>query len=223
MFTADSAYVHITTNNTIFGTLMHELPDTGDIPLVADMSSNILSQAYNIEDFGLVYAGAQKNMGPAGLTIVIIREDLVGKALPVTPLMLDYQTHVKKNSMYNTPPTFAIYMAGLVFEWTLKQGGIVAMEEKNRRKAAQLYDFLDKSEHFKTDVRKLDRSIMNVCFRLPTPELDQQFVSEAEKAGFKTLKGHRVVGGMRASIYNPMPEAGVTSLVAFMEEFESRL
>ena len=223
MFSQESAYVHITTNNTIFGTLMHELPQTGDLPLVADMSSNILSQEYRVEDFGIIYAGAQKNIGPAGLTIVIIREDLVGNALPITPLMLDYKTHVDKHSMYNTPPTFAIYMASLVFDWTLKRGGVKAMAERNEKKAALLYNFLDKSPHFQTDVRKEDRSIMNVCFRLATPDLDKQFIAEADRAGFKTLKGHRVVGGMRASIYNPMPEEGVSALIEFMADFESRL
>ncbi|HEX7014890.1 MAG TPA: 3-phosphoserine/phosphohydroxythreonine transaminase [Cyclobacteriaceae bacterium] len=220
MISPDADYVHITTNNTIYGTLYPTIPDTGSKPLVADMSSNILSQEYDVSRFGVIYAGAQKNVGPAGLTIVIIREDLLGKALDITPTMLNYQTQAKENSLYNTPPCFAIYMAGLVFEWLLAKGGVAAMHKENVAKANLLYDFLDKSRLFKGTVEKRSRSIMNIPFVTGNDELDAKFISEAAKRGLKTLKGHRSVGGMRASLYNAMPREGVQALVDFMEEFE---
>ena len=220
MFSSDADYVHITTNNTIYGTLFSELPDTGKIPLVADMSSNILSQEYDVTKFGLIYAGAQKNMGPAGVTVVIVREDLIGHAMSITPTMLDYKIHADEGSMYNTPPCYAIYMAGLVFEWLLEKGGIKAMEKENKQKAAILYDFLDQSKMFKGTVEHKSRSLMNIPFVTGNEELDNKFISEASKKGLKQLKGHRSVGGMRASIYNAMPIAGVETLVTFMKEFE---
>lgn len=220
MFSADADFVHITTNNTIYGTLFSELPDTGKIPLVADMSSNILSQEYDVTKFGLIYAGAQKNMGPAGVTVVIVREDLIGHALSITPTMLDYKIHADEGSMYNTPPCYAIYMAGLVFEWLLEKGGIKAMEKENKQKAAILYDFLDQSKMFKGTVEHKSRSLMNIPFVTGNEDLDSKFILEASKKGLKQLKGHRSVGGMRASIYNAMPQEGVETLVAFMKEFE---
>ncbi|MEL6250411.1 MAG: 3-phosphoserine/phosphohydroxythreonine transaminase [Bacteroidota bacterium] len=221
-FDPEADYMHITTNNTIFGTCIPAIPDTGEVPLVADMSSDILSREYKVDDFGLIYAGAQKNIGPAGLTIVIVRKDLVGKEMEQTPLMLKYSTHAAKKSAYNTPPCFSIYMAGLVFDWTLKQGGVAEMEKKNRKKAQLLYDFLDKSELFMANVKGIDRSLMNVPFRTKNAEMDTTFIAEAEASGLKTLKGYRTVGGMRASIYNPMPLEGVETLLAFMQDFENR-
>jgi phosphoserine aminotransferase len=220
MLSSDADYVHITTNNTIYGTLFSELPDTGKIPLVADMSSNILSQEYDVTKFGLIYAGAQKNMGPSGVTIVIVREDLIGHAMSITPTMLDYKTHADEGSMYNTPPCYAIYIAGLVFEWLLEKGGIKAMEKENKKKAAILYDFLDQSKMFKGTVETKSRSLMNIPFVTGKEDLDNKFISEASKKGLKQLKGHRSVGGMRASIYNAMPQEGVETLVTFMKEFE---
>lgn len=219
-FTPDADYVHITTNNTIEGTCYPELPDTGAVPLVADMSSNILSQAYDVKRFALIYAGAQKNIGPAGATIVIVRDDLIGHAMELTPVMLDYKTHAGEGSLYNTPPCYSIYIAGLVFEWLLKQGGVPAVEKKNREKAALLYDYIDQSKLFKAPSEKRSRSIMNIPFLTSNDELDAKFISEAGKRGLKTIKGHRSVGGMRASIYNAMPREGVETLVNFMEEFE---
>ncbi len=219
-FTPDSDYIHITTNNTIYGTLFPELPEAGNIPLIADMSSNILSQEYDITKFGLIYAGAQKNIGPAGVTIVIIREDLIGHATDFTPRMLNYQTHSESNSMYNTPPCYPIYMAGLVFKWLLENGGIIAMEKKNREKASLLYDFLDRSSMFKGTVEKDSRSLMNIPFVTGNDALDSLFIKEAEANNLKTLKGHRTVGGMRASIYNAMPIEGVEALITFMKHFE---
>src|SRR5690606_34565516 len=213
-------YVHITSNNTIYGTRYPSIPDTGSKPLVVDMSSNILSQEYDITKFGLVYAGAQKNIGPAGLTIVIIREDLLGKAMDITPTMLNYQIHAAENSLYNTPPCYTIYIAGLVFEWLLTKGGIKAMEKENIEKAAILYDFLDNSSLFRGTVEVQSRSLMNIPFVTGNEELDARFIAEVGKRGLKTLKGHRSVGGMRASIYNAMPREGVQALVDFMKEFE---
>ncbi len=213
-------YVHITSNNTIFGTVFPEIPDTGNVPLVCDMSSNILSQEYDISKFGIIYAGAQKNIGPAGLTIVIIRDDLAKNPLSHTPTMLKYATHIEGESMYNTPPTYAIYLAGLVFEWVLELGGIKAIEIINREKANLLYGFLDQSKLFASTVQGKYRSLMNVPFVLPNEELNEKFIKEASKAGLKTLKGHRSVGGMRASIYNAMPKEGVEKLVNFMNQFE---
>lgn len=220
MISADADYVHITSNNTIYGTRYPSIPDTGSKPLVADMSSNILSQEYDITKFGLVYAGAQKNIGPAGLTIVIVREDLLGKAMDITPTMLNYQTHAAENSLYNTPPCYTIYIAGLVFEWLLAKGGIKAMEKENIEKAAILYDLLDNSSLFRGTVEVRSRSLMNIPFVTGNEELDARFITEAGKRGLKTLKGHRSVGGMRASIYNAMPREGVQALVDFMKEFE---
>ncbi len=222
LFTPNADYVHITTNNTIYGTLFPTMPDTGDVPLVADMSSNILSQHYDISKFGLIYAGAQKNIGPAGVTIVIIREDLLGKAMEVTPTMLNYQTHTEADSMFNTPPCYSIYIAGLVFKWLAENGGIDAMERRNREKAGLLYDFLDNSSLFKGTVSKESRSIMNIPFVTGSDDLDARFIKEASARNLKTLKGHRSVGGMRASIYNAMPKDGVEALVEFMKEFESK-
>lgn len=220
MISADADYVHITTNNTIYGTRYPSIPETGSKPLIADMSSNILSQEYDITKFGLIYAGAQKNIGPAGLTIVIVREDLLGRALDITPTMLNYEIQAKENSLYNTPPCYTIYIAGLVFEWLLAKGGIKAMEKENTTKAAILYDFLDNSPLFKGTVEVRSRSLMNIPFVTGNDELDAKFIAEAGKRGLKTLKGHRSVGGMRASIYNAMPREGVQTLVDFMKEFE---
>ncbi|UOY93052.1 3-phosphoserine/phosphohydroxythreonine transaminase [Ectobacillus sp. JY-23] len=216
----EADYVHITTNNTIEGTVFTKLPDTGSVPLVADMSSNILSQVYDISKFGVIYAGAQKNIGPAGLTVVIIREDLIGHAQKECPTMLDYSTHVKHGSLYNTPATYSIYMAKLVFEWLKEQGGVEAIEAINRKKAALLYDFLDESKLFSTPVLSDYRSIMNIPFMTPTAELDAAFLQGAKAQGLETLKGHRSVGGMRASIYNAMPMEGVEQLVSYMKTFE---
>jgi len=220
MFDQDAAYAHITTNNTIFGTRYREIPDTGALPLVADMSSNILSEEFDVTKFGLIYAGAQKNIGPAGVTVVIIREDLVGNALPITPTMLDYKIHVENGSMYNTPPCYAIYIAKLVFEWLKDLGGVSAIQQINEQKAQLLYGFLDHSKLFKGTVDPEFRSLMNVTFVLPTDELNKAFVKTATASGFVNLKGHRSVGGMRASIYNGMPLDGVRQLVAFMDAFE---
>lgn len=220
-FTKDADYFHICLNNTIYGTAFSELPDTGDVPLIADISSNILSGPLDISRFGMLYAGAQKNMGPAGLTIVIIREDLVGHARENCPTMLNYQTHAENGSMYNTPPTYAIYICNLVLEWIQEEiGGTEKMLEINMHKASLLYDFLDQSKLFSTPVMGKDRSIMNVTFVTGNDDLDAKFVSEAKTAGFINLKGHRSVGGMRASIYNAMPVEGVEKLVAFMQKFE---
>jgi phosphoserine aminotransferase len=220
MFDPAAAYVHITTNNTIEGTRFRDYPDTGNVPLVADASSNILSEPMDVKKFGIVYAGAQKNIAPAGLTIVIIREDLIGKALPVTPIMFNYKTHVEENSLYNTPPCYCIYIAKLVFDWLKNLGGLPAMQKINEQKAAALYDFLDNSAMFKGTAEKASRSLMNIPFTSPTEETDKKFIKEATAAGFINLKGHRSVGGMRASIYNAMPSEGVAKLVAFMKKFE---
>ncbi len=223
-FSADADYVHLTTNETIYGTRIREkdLPDTGAIPLVADMSSNILSEAYDVSKFGVIYAGAQKNMGPAGLTTVIIREDLIGLASDKVPAMLNYKTQADNASMYNTPPTYSVYMAGLVFEWLKEQGGVAGIHKANEEKAKLLYDFLDESKLFKGTAEKKDRSIMNVCFVLPNAELDEAFIAAAKAKGLVNLKGHRSVGGMRASIYNAMPVEGVKTLVDCMKEFEAK-
>ncbi|WP_100332401.1 3-phosphoserine/phosphohydroxythreonine transaminase [Bacillus xiapuensis] len=220
LISPDADYVHITTNNTIEGTAYSDIPDTGNIPLVADMSSNILSEEIDVSQFGLIYAGAQKNIGPAGLTVVIIREDLIGRTSENCPTMLDYKTHSEGRSLYNTPPTYGIYMAKLVFEWLKELGGLKEIEKINRKKADILYRYLEESEMFTSPVRKDSRSIMNIPFVSPSAELDAAFVKEAKEAGLETLKGHRSVGGMRASIYNAMPVEGVQALVAFMREFE---
>lgn len=222
MIHSDADYVHITTNNTIEGTAFTTLPETGPIPLVADMSSNILSEELDVTKFGLIYAGAQKNIGPAGLTVVIIREDLIGQAPDFCPTMLDYKTFSESDSLYNTPPTFAIYVAKLVFEWLKDQGGLKEMERLNREKASLLYTFLEESTLFQSPVKKDSRSLMNIPFVIPGRELDAQFIKEAKTAGLETLKGHRSVGGMRASFYNAMPIEGVHALVTFMKDFEVR-
>jgi len=222
MFDSEADYVHITTNNTIYGTRFPSLPPVGDVPLVADMSSNIISQYYDVSKFGLIYAGAQKNIAPAGVTIVIIKDDLADSPLEITPTMLRYSTYIESDSLFNTPPCFAIYVAGLVFEWLLDQGGIKAIEKQNNEKAALLYNYLDQSALFESTVKGADRSIMNIPYVTGNSELDAKFIKEADDAGFKTLKGHRSVGGMRASIYNAMPVQGVKDLVAFMKDFENK-
>jgi len=219
-FDPDADYFYITTNNTIYGTRYTTLPDTGSVPLVADMSSNILSEVIDVSKFGLIFAGAQKNLGPAGVTVVIIREDLIGHAMDFTPTMLDYQTHAKENSLFNTPPTFAIYICKLVLEHLKELGGIPAIEKQNIEKASILYNYLDESALFKGTAAKKDRSLMNVTFVCPTEELNAKFVKEATAHGLVNLKGHRSVGGMRASIYNAMPVEGVKKLVEFMKQFE---
>lgn len=218
-FRKDAAYVHVCYNNTIYGTKFASVPDTGDIPLVADMSSCILSEPVDVSKFGVIYAGAQKNMAPAGLTIVIVREDLLGNARPETPSMLDWKLMADNDSMYNTPPCYAIYMAKLVYEWLLDLGGLEVMKEMNEKKAALLYDYLDSQDYYKAPVHKDSRSMMNVTFVTGNADLDKKFASEAGKAGLKNLKGHRSVGGMRASIYNAMPYEGVVALVEFMKKF----
>lgn len=215
-------YFYICANNTIYGTKFNEFPQTGNVPLIADFSSCIMSEKVDVSKFGLIFAGAQKNLGPAGVCLVIIRDDLVGKAPESTPTMMNYQTHVDNGSMFNTPPTYGIYIMGLVFQWIKKNGGIEAMEKRNREKAALLYDFLDSSSMFKGTVVAKDRSLMNVPFVTGNEELDAAFIKEATAAGFVNLKGHRSVGGMRASIYNAMPLKGVQALVDFMKAFEAK-
>ena len=218
----NAAYVHITQNETIGGVEMFWVPETGNVPLVADMSSNILSRPIDVSKYGLIYAGAQKNIGPAGVTIVIVREDLLGQVLPGTPTLLDYKTQADNESMYNTPPTYAIYIAGLVFKMLKAKGGLAAMEQANRAKAKVLYDFLDTSSFFLSPVAKENRSLMNVPFTLKNAELDEEFLKGAKARNLAQLKGHKSVGGMRASIYNAMPIEGVQALVAFMKEFEQQ-
>lgn len=221
-FSKDADYFHICMNNTIYGTVYHKLPDTGSVPLVADISSCILSRPIDVSKFGLLYAGAQKNMAPAGLTVVIVREDLIGKARDITPTMLNYQIHADNGSMYNTPPCYTIYMAMLVLEWLKNEiGGLEAMQKINEKKAGILYDFLDHSNLFKGTVVPKDRSLMNIPFITGNQDLDAKFVKESTAAGFVNLKGHRTVGGMRASVYNAMPVEGVEKLVAFMKQFEA--
>ncbi|MGM0495321.1 MAG: 3-phosphoserine/phosphohydroxythreonine transaminase [Bacillota bacterium] len=220
-FDPKADYVHICENNTIYGTKYHELPDTKGIDLVSDMSSCILSEPIDISKYALIYAGAQKNIGPAGTTIVIIRKDLITENYPdYTPLMLQYKIHADKDSMYNTPPTYGIYMCGLVFKHLLNNGGVEAIYEHNKQKAALLYDYLDQSKLFKPTVVKKDRSLMNVTFNTGNEELNKKFIELAKNNGFVNLKGHRSVGGMRASIYNAMPLDGVKALVEFMRKFE---
>ena len=215
----DADYVHVCFNNTIYGTKFNYIPDTGDIPLVADMSSCIISEPVDVTKFGVIYAGAQKNMAPAGLTVVIVREDLLGKARPETPVMLDWKTMADNDSMYNTPPCYAIYMAKLVYEWILDMGGLDAMKEYNVKKAAILYNYLDNQDYYIAPVEKEYRSMMNVTFVTGDEALDKKFAKEADAAGIKNIKGHRSVGGMRASIYNAMPIEGVETLVKFMDDF----
>ncbi len=216
----DAAYLHITSNNTVAGTQYRVFPKAlNNIPLIADMSSDIMSREINVNDFGLIYAGAQKNLGPSGMAIVIIRKDLAEKVADTVPTMMRYSTYVENNSLYNTPPTFGIYMLGLVAEWIKAQGGIAAVEKINDAKAAKLYDYLDSSDFYGTPVAKDSRSRMNVVFRTPGEELDALFVKEAAANGLTDLKGHRLVGGLRASIYNAMPMAGIDALISFMQEF----
>jgi phosphoserine aminotransferase len=219
-FDPEAAYVHYTPNETIVGVEFDYIPDTGNVPLVADMSSTILSRKIDVSKFAVIYAGAQKNIGPAGLTIVIVRDDLIGRADSSMPIMFDYKTFVDNDSMYNTPPTYSWYLAGLVFAWGLKKGGMSAIEEVNQRKAAKLYQAIDDSAFYSNPVDVKNRSWMNVPFILANAELDAAFIEQAADKGLVTLKGHRSVGGMRASIYNAMPEAGVDALIAFMQEFE---
>ncbi|MBF0358894.1 MAG: 3-phosphoserine/phosphohydroxythreonine transaminase [Magnetococcales bacterium] len=216
-----STYVHMTSNNTIFGTEFHYTPDTGSVPLVADMSSNILSRKIDVSKYGIIYAGAQKNLGPSGVTLVVVRKDLVGRCEGL-PLMIDYQAQAEKESMLNTPPTYAIYILGLVLKWMKEQGGVAAIEERNIRKAAKLYAAIDGSSFYGCPTEVASRSRMNVPFTLKDDALNPTFLSQAKDAGLVTLKGHRSVGGMRASIYNAMPEEGVDALISFMNEFERK-
>ena len=219
MVRPDASYVHVCFNNTIYGTKYGYIPDTGDVPLVADMSSCIISEPIDVSKFGVIYAGAQKNMAPAGLTLVIVREDLLEYADPKMPTMLEWKTMAENGSMYNTPPCYTIYVAKLVYEWILGLGGLEVMQKMNEEKAAVLYDYLDSQSYYVAPVKKGSRSMMNVTFVTGDADLDKKFASEASKAGLKNLKGHRSVGGMRASIYNAMPYEGVEALVAFMKKF----
>ncbi len=221
MFDPEADYVHICLNNTIYGTKYTTLPDTGSVPLVADISSIILSEKIDVSRFGLLYAGAQKNVAPAGLTIVIVREDLLGNAMEQTPTMFNYVTHSENGSMFNTPPCYNIYICKLVLEWIRDMGGLSVMQKINEEKASLFYDYLDSSSLFSGTVVPEDRSLMNIPFITGNEELDAKFVSEAKKAGFVNLKGHRSVGGMRASIYNAMPTEGVKALIEFMKKFEN--
>jgi phosphoserine aminotransferase len=220
--TPGAAYVHVCTNETIGGVEYQWTPDTRDLPLVADMSSHLLSRVIDVSRYGVIYAGAQKNMGPAGVTVVIVREDLLDRALPITPSAFHWKEQAENDSMLNTPPTYAIYVAGLVFEWLLGQGGVRAIEERNIAKAKLIYDYLDRSAFYVSPVRREDRSRMNVPFKLRDESLDGAFLKGAEARGMLQLKGHRSVGGMRASIYNAMPVEGVQALVDYMAEFEKR-
>ncbi len=219
-FSPDADYVHITSNNTIEGTRYVEFPKTGSVPLVADMSSNILSEEIDVTKFGLIYAGSQKNLGPAGVAIVIVRDNLLGKHPENTPSMLRYSTHAEKGSMFNTPPTYTIYLVGLVLKWLEGLGGVKAIEAVNRKKAQLLYDLIDRSDFYTNHVNKEDRSLMNVIFFTPSEEMDKKFISEAQKCDLYTLKGYRTVGGIRASIYNAMPVEAIEKLVEFMSRFE---
>lgn len=221
-FTKDADYFYICYNNTIYGTRYTKLPEVGNVPLVADISSNIMSEVMDVSKFGLLYAGAQKNVGPAGVTIAIVREDLIGNAMDITPTMLDYKIHADNDSLYNTPPCYSIYVAGLTFKWLKNEiGGIAAMQKINEEKAAILYNYLDESKLFRGTVVPKDRSLMNVPFVTDDEDLNAKFIKEATAAGFVNLKGHRTVGGMRASIYNAMPIEGVKALVEFMKKFET--
>jgi phosphoserine aminotransferase len=218
----NAAYVHYTTNNTIFGTQFHYVPDAGSVPLVADASSDILSGPIDVSKFALIYAGAQKNLAPAGLTLVIVRDDMIARTPPSLPTMLQYGVHVENKSMYNTPPVFAIYIMRLVLAWLLKEGGLAAIAKRNARKADKLYAEIDRTEFYRGHARGDSRSRMNVTFRLPSEALEKRFAAEATAAGLDGLKGHRSVGGLRASIYNAFPEEGVDALVQFMREFEKK-
>ena len=218
----DASYFYYCANNTIYGTEWQYVPETGNVPLVCDMSSDIMSRPVDVSKYGIIYAGAQKNMAPAGLTVVIIREDLAGHELPYTPIIMNYKTMIEKDSMYNTPPCWAIYMLGLNLDWVEEQGGIAGMEKLKKQRSEMLYDAVDSSRLFTCAVEKGSRSGMNVTFRTGSDELDAKFVKEAAQAGFVNLKGHRMTGGMRASIYNAMPVEGVKKLVEFMKEFEMK-
>lgn len=220
-FNPDADYVHICTNNTIYGTRIapDNLPDTGAVDLVADMSSNILSEVYDVNKFAVIYAGAQKNMGPAGVTVVIIRDDLLGNAMEFTPTMLNYKIHADNGSMYNTPPCYNIYICKLVYEWLDKLGGVSAIEEINKAKAQKLYDYIDNSDFYRGTAEKEYRSLMNVPFICSNDELSAEFIKQATARGLQNLKGHRSVGGMRASIYNAMSLEGIDALISFMQEF----
>jgi phosphoserine aminotransferase len=221
---ADASYVYLCSNNTIKGTQWRQFPNTGDVPLVADMSSDIFSHSIDVSRFGLIFAGAQKNIGPAGVTVVIIHSDLANRASDNLPTMLDYRTYINKRSLYNTPPTFAIYMVALVMEWIAAEGGLTVIEKRNKDKAALLYEAIDGSDFFYCPIKEGDRSHMNVVFRIygDDEELEKKFVEEAAAAGLNTLKGHRSVGGLRASIYNAQPVEGVQALVDFMQKFENK-
>ncbi|MCR4692408.1 MAG: 3-phosphoserine/phosphohydroxythreonine transaminase [Firmicutes bacterium] len=220
-FSKDADYFYICMNNTIYGTKWNKLPETGNIPLIADISSMVMSEEIDVSKFGLLFAGAQKNLGPAGVTLVIIREDLIGDAMDICPTMFNYQIHADNQSLYNTPPTYSIYIMKLVLEWIKEQGGVSAVQKVNEEKAKILYDFLDNSKMFRGTVEKEDRSLMNIPFVTDDEELNAKFIKEAKEAGFVNLKGHRTVGGMRASIYNAMPVEGVKALVEFMTKFEN--
>ena len=222
VLTPGAAYVHMTSNNTIYGTEWKLLPDVGDVPLVSDTSSDMFSRPIDVARHALIYAGAQKNMGPAGVTVVIIREDLLARSSASLPVMLSYAVHAEHGSMYNTPPVFAIYMLGLVMRWLIGQGGLEAAEAANQRKAGKLYAEIDRTGFYRGTAQKNSRSLMNVTFRLPSEDLEKRFVNDAETAGLDGLKGHRSVGGIRASIYNAFPEAGIDALVDFMKDFERR-
>jgi phosphoserine aminotransferase len=222
-FDPDADYFHFTTNNTIYGTCFPSLPDTGNVPLVADMSSNILSQPYDVSKFGVIYAGAQKNLACAGAAVVIVREDLLERCSDQLPVLIDYRTYVKSKSLYNTPPSYTVYMTGLTLEWLKNLGGVPEIYRRNQRKAEHIYNFLDRSQAFRPLADKSSRSLMNVTFALPGEELNDRFVKEAAKSGLVNLKGHRVAGGMRASVYNAMPLEGVQALVEFMSDFEKKL
>ncbi|MBU3005203.1 3-phosphoserine/phosphohydroxythreonine transaminase [Paraglaciecola arctica] len=222
MMSADSAYFHYCSNETVDGIEINTIPDSGDVPLVVDMSSNILSQPVDVSKFGVIYAGAQKNIGPSGLAVVIVREDLLDFAMPQTPSFMHYKTMAEYDSMYNTPPTYSWYLAGLVFKWLKEQGGVSAIALENAKKAELLYRCIDNSDFYINKVHPNFRSKMNVTFHLPSPDLDAVFLEQAEQIGLTALKGHRSVGGMRASIYNAMPMAGVIALVEFMQEFARR-
>ena len=217
-----AAYVHVCTNETIGGVEYHWVPQTGDVPLVADMSSHILSREVDVSKYGVIYGGAQKNIGPAGLALVIVREDLLGQAMPITPSAFNWKEQAENDSMLNTPPTYSIYIAGLVFEWLMAQGGVAAMEQKNIAKANLLYDYMDQTGFYSNPVAKQDRSRMNIPFKLKDESLDDAFLKGAQQNGMVQLKGHRSVGGMRASIYNAMPLEGVQALISYMKEFERK-
>ena len=222
VLTPGAAYVHMTSNNTIYGTQWKSLPDVADVPLISDTSSDMFSRPIDVARHALIYAGAQKNMGPAGVTVVIIRDDLLARSAASLPVMLSYAVHAENGSLYNTPPVFAIYMLGLVMRWLIGLGGLDAVAAVNERKAGKLYAEIDRSGFYRGTAQKESRSLMNVTFRLPSEELEKQFIKDAEKAGLDGLKGHRSVGGIRASIYNAFPEVGVDALAHFMQEFERR-